>query len=142
MVLAILQQTKYSQRIQLADVASLSLLSGQAKAVANGRVLDQVSAFLADAAAANTNLTGVLNTKLLKMTPANTLLPVSLNPENEPNLRLSIRLSLPLGAAVVCCSSCYPGKGGTLNGAGVILLVLGNFCQQVCLVGARTSNTM
>ena len=76
MVLAILQQTTYSQEIQLADVATLSLLTSQDDAVADGVLLNAYSVYLADALAAIANLTALIDTSLLNATSALSVLPV------------------------------------------------------------------
>lgn len=81
MVLAILQQTSYSQQVQRAELGSLSLLTTQANTVADGQLLAAYSDYLEDALAANTNLTAVVQSDLLNDTAVSSLLPVSTLPD-------------------------------------------------------------
>lgn len=76
MVLAVLQQTKYSQHVMLATLASLSVLTSQDWAVQDALRLAAYSAYLNDALDARANLTLTVKTSLLNMTSSRSLLPV------------------------------------------------------------------
>ncbi len=76
MVLAILQQTNFSQQIELAELADLSLQITQDDLVADALLLTAYNAYLADALAANANLTDIIETSLLNLTTTS-ILPVS-----------------------------------------------------------------
>ena len=76
MVLAVLQQTNYSQHVMLATLASLSVLTSQDRAVQDALHLAAYSAYLDNALDANANLTLTLETSLLNMTSSRSLLPV------------------------------------------------------------------
>lgn len=75
MVLAILQQTNYSQHAMLATLASLSVLTSQDRAVQDALQLAAYSAYLDDALNANANLTLTVET-MLNITSTRSLLPV------------------------------------------------------------------
>ncbi len=60
MVLAILQQTNYSQQSELADLAGLALQLSQDGMVEQGMLLNAYSGFLADALASNAMVQGSL----------------------------------------------------------------------------------
>ena len=72
MVLAILQQTNYSQQSELADVAGLALQLSQDGMVEQGVLLNAYSGFLADALASYVKVQGSLGD-----TSTPSLLPVS-----------------------------------------------------------------
>ena len=76
MVLAILQQTNYSQHVMLATLASLSVLTSQDQAVRDALQLAAYSAYLNDALDANANFALTVETSLLNMTSSWSLLPV------------------------------------------------------------------
>ena len=76
MVLAVLQQTNYSQHVMLATLASLSVLTSQDWAVQDALQLAAYSVYLNNALDANTNLTSAVETSLLNMTSTRSLLPV------------------------------------------------------------------
>lgn len=77
MVLAILQQTDYSQRLGLITLNSLSVLASQDQAVQEGAALAAYTAYLEDALEANANLTATVETSLLNVTASRQALPVS-----------------------------------------------------------------
>ena len=77
MVLAILQQTNYSQHVGLATLASLTVQTSQDRAAQDGLQLAAYSAFLNNALDANANLTATVQTSLLNITSARSALPVS-----------------------------------------------------------------
>ena len=77
MVLAILQQTNYSQQSELADVAGLALQLSQDGMVGQGVLLNAYSGFLTDALAANVKVQGSLGgTSMPSLLPASGLLAV------------------------------------------------------------------
>ncbi len=76
MILAILQQTNYSQQIELADLSNVALQITQDDLVADKLLLTAYSNYLAAALAANTNLTSLFETRLLKIS-STSVLPVS-----------------------------------------------------------------
>ena len=76
MILAILQQTYYSQQAELADLSGLALQMTQDNAVADTLLLRAYSNCLAAALAANTNLTSLIESTLFK-TSSQAILPVS-----------------------------------------------------------------
>ena len=76
MILAILQQTTYSQQLQLADLNSLSLVTTQAAVVTAGQLLSAYSAYLTQALATSANLSAAIGIDLLNETASSSLLPV------------------------------------------------------------------
>ncbi len=75
MVLAILQQTNYSQQSELADVAGLALQLSQNGMVEQGVLLNVYSGFLTDALASNVKVQGSLgDTSMPSLLPASGLL--------------------------------------------------------------------
>jgi len=76
MILAILQQTTYSQQVQLADLNSLSLMTTQAAVVTAGQLLSAYSVYLSEALAASANLSAAIGSDLLNDTASSSLLPV------------------------------------------------------------------
>jgi len=76
MILAILQQTTYSQQTQLADLNSLSLVTPQAAAVTAGQLLSTYSVYLTQALATSANLSAAIGSDLLNETASSSLLPV------------------------------------------------------------------
>ncbi len=75
MVLAILQQTNYSQQSELADVAGLALQLSQNGMVEQGVLLNAYSGFLTDALASNVKVQGSLgDTSMPSLLPASGLL--------------------------------------------------------------------
>lgn len=76
MVLAILQQTSYNQRLGLAALASLSVLAPQDQAVQEATVLAAYTAYLNSALGSNDNLTATVETSLLNVTASRRALPV------------------------------------------------------------------
>ncbi len=77
MILAILQQTTYSQQVQLSDLNSLALLATQANVVTAGQLLSAYSVYLSQALAASANLSAAIESGLLNDTASSSLLPVS-----------------------------------------------------------------
>lgn len=77
MVLAILQQTNYSQQTGLAELGPLSVLTSQDQAVQDALLLTAYSTYLSSALDANANLTATVETSLLNMTFSSSVLPVS-----------------------------------------------------------------
>ena len=77
MVLAILQQTDYSQRLGLITLNSLSVLAAQDQAVQEAAALAAYTAYLDTALEANANLTTTVETSLLNVTASRRVLPVS-----------------------------------------------------------------
>lgn len=77
MVLAILQQTNYSQQIELAELADVALQVTQDDLVADSVLLTAYADYLAAALASNANLTSSINTKLLNVS-STSILPVSI----------------------------------------------------------------
>ena len=76
MILAILQQTTYSQQVQLADLNSLSLVTTQAAVVTAGQLLSAYSVYLSQALATSANLSAAIGSNLLNDTASSSLLPV------------------------------------------------------------------
>ena len=76
MILAILQQTTYSQQVQLADLNSLFLVATQANAVTAGQLLSAYSVYLSQALAASANLSAAIESGLLNDSGSSSLLPV------------------------------------------------------------------
>ena len=76
MVLAILQQTNYSQQIELAELADVALQISQDDLVADGALLTAYADYLTAALAANANLTSSIKTRLLNIS-STSILPVS-----------------------------------------------------------------
>ena len=76
MILAILQQTNYSQQTELADLSSVALQITQDDLVADNFLVTAYSNYLAAALAANANLTSLVETSLLKIS-STSVLPVS-----------------------------------------------------------------
>ena len=76
MVLAILQQTNYSQQNGLADLGPMSVLTSQDKAVQDALVLTAYSSYLNNALNVDANLTATVETSLLNMTFSSSVLPV------------------------------------------------------------------
>ena len=76
MILAILQQTTYSQQVQLADLNSLSWVTTQAAVVTAGQLLSTYSVYLTQALAASANLSAAIGIDLLNETASSSLLPV------------------------------------------------------------------
>ena len=76
MILAILQQTTYSQQVQLADLNSLSLVTTQAAVVTAGQLLSAYSVYLSQALATSANLSAAVGSNLLNETASSSLLPV------------------------------------------------------------------
>ena len=76
MILAILQQTTYSQQVQLADLNSLSLVTIQAAVVTAGQLLSAYSVYLSQALATSANLSAAVGSNLLNETASSSLLPV------------------------------------------------------------------
>ncbi len=75
MVLAILQQTNYSQQSELADLAGLALQLSQDGIVGQGVLLNAYSGFLTDALASNVKVQGSLGvTTTPSLIPASGLL--------------------------------------------------------------------
>ena len=89
MVLAILQQTVYSQQQQL-GLASISMLGYQDQDVASGDVLNSYPLYLADALAANANLSSAIQSSLLNASSSSSLLPVSLLHFSSPSCLLLV----------------------------------------------------
>ena len=75
MVLAILQQTNYSQQIELAVLADTTLQITEDNLVADGTLLTAYADYLAAALAAIANLTSTIDTSLLN-TSTTSVLPV------------------------------------------------------------------
>ena len=73
MVLAILLQTNYSQETELAELSDLTLQMTQDDLVAYGFLLTAYNAYLADALAANSNLTDNIRTSLLNISTSSVL---------------------------------------------------------------------
>lgn len=73
MVLAILQQTNYSQRIETAELSGLTLQITQDDLVADGLLLTAYSDYLADAQAANGDLIDDININLLNVSTSSVL---------------------------------------------------------------------
>ena len=73
MVLAILQQTNYSQRIETAELSGLTLQITQDDLVADGLLLTAYSDYLADAQAANGNLIDDISINLLNVSTTSVL---------------------------------------------------------------------
>lgn len=73
MVLAILLQTNYSQETELAELSDLTLQMTQDDLVAYGFLLAAYNAYLADALAANSNLTDNIKTSLLNISTSSVL---------------------------------------------------------------------
>ncbi len=74
-MLAILQQTNYSQQSELADVAGLALQLSQNGMVEQGVLLNVYSGFLTDALASNVKVQGSLgDTSMPSLLPASGLL--------------------------------------------------------------------
>ena len=78
MILAILQQTTYSQQVQLADLNSLSLVTTQAAVVTAGQLLSAYSVYLSQALSTSANLSAAIGSNLLNDTASSSLLPVGL----------------------------------------------------------------
>ncbi len=76
MILAILQQTTYSQQVQLAELNSLSLVTTQATVVTAGQLLSAYSVYLTQALATSANLSAAIESDLLNDTASSSLLPV------------------------------------------------------------------
>ena len=76
MILAILQQTNYSQQTELADLSSVALQITQDDLVADNFLVTAYSNYLAAALAANANLTSLVETSLLNIS-STSVLPVS-----------------------------------------------------------------
>ena len=76
MILAILQQTTYSQQIELAELTDVVLQTTQDDIVANGLLLTAYADYLAAALAENADVTSIIQTSLLNITTTS-ILPVS-----------------------------------------------------------------
>ena len=76
MILAILQQSNYSQQIELASLAAVALQTTQDDLVADKLLLTAYARYLAAALAANTNHTSLIETRLLNIS-STSVLPVS-----------------------------------------------------------------
>ena len=76
MVLAILQQTNYSQLAGLAIVASLSVLPSQDQAVQDASRLAAYTTYLNRALDGIANVTATVETSLLNITSSRSVLPV------------------------------------------------------------------
>ena len=77
MVLAILQQTNYSQQVELAAVSNLSMVAEQAYWVRDGVLIAAYDDYLNAALAANSNLTLDVESGLLNISQPSSILPVS-----------------------------------------------------------------
>ena len=76
MILAILQQTTYSQQIELAELTDVVLQTSQDDIVTNGLLLTAYANYLAAALAENADVTSIIETSLLNITTTS-ILPVS-----------------------------------------------------------------
>ena len=76
MILAILQQTTYSQQIELAELTHVALQTTQDDIVANGLLLTAYANYLAAALAENADVASIIQTSLLNITTTS-ILPVS-----------------------------------------------------------------
>ena len=76
MILAILQQSNISQQAELANLAAVALQTSQDDLVADKLLLTAYASYLAAALAANTNLTLLIETRLLNIS-STSVLPVS-----------------------------------------------------------------
>ena len=106
MVLAILQQTLYSQQQQL-SLAALSLLTSQTNAVADANVLNAYPAFLSDALQASANLSATIQSSLLNASSSSSLIPVSptcLAEPSEPAWHASAHDCMNASPALQCAA--------------------------------------
>ena len=78
MILAILQQTTYSQQVELAELTDVVLQTTQDDVVANALLLTAYANYLAAALAQNADVTSIIQTSLLNTT-ITSILPVSDN---------------------------------------------------------------
>ena len=76
MILAILQQTTYSQTIELAELTDVVLQTTQDDIVANGLLLTAYANYLTAALAETADVTSIIETSLINMT-STSILPVS-----------------------------------------------------------------
>lgn len=80
MILAILQQTNVTQVAQQAQLVAMQieLLNAMDSSATYAQLTSLYSAYLAEALAANSNLTALINSEILKGNSSTSLLPVSL----------------------------------------------------------------
>ncbi len=123
MVLAILQQTNYSQQSELADLAGLALQLSQNLMVEQGVLLNAYSGFLTDALASNVMVQGSLGgASTPSLLPASGLLA----------MHMQLLTLLTSVKTFICGLSLYLDRR-----SGILLVSQGHSCCSSALISSR-----